>query len=90
MSRYNPVWPSVKPWKLDYRSVIGVKPIKGVDYWTEKDQKEIVDEAVRRVEESSGNVSIIEMLIAADLLPAVTTASGAILTNNSGNVILRY
>ena len=58
MSRYNPVWPSVKPWKLDYRSVIGVKPIKGVDYWTEKDQKEIVDEAVRRVEESSSNVSI--------------------------------
>ena len=59
MSRYNPVWPSVKPWKLDYRSVIGVKPIKGVDYWTEKDQKEIVDEAVRRVEESSSNVSIL-------------------------------
>ena len=58
MSRYNPVWPSVKQWKLDYRSVIGVKPIKGVDYWTEKDQKEIVDEAVRRVEESSSNVSI--------------------------------
>ena len=32
----------------------------------------------------------IEMLIDADLLPAVTTASGAILTDGSGNIILRY
>lgn len=32
----------------------------------------------------------IEMLIEADLLPAVTTASGAILTDENGNVILRY
>lgn len=32
----------------------------------------------------------IEMLIKTDLLPAVTTASGAILTDNNGNVILRY
>lgn len=32
----------------------------------------------------------IEMLIMADLLPAVTTQSGAVLSDNSGNVILRY
>lgn len=32
----------------------------------------------------------IEMLIEADLLPAVTTTSGAILTDNNGNVVLRY
>lgn len=32
----------------------------------------------------------IEMLIAADLLPATTDASGAILTDENGNVILRY
>jgi hypothetical protein len=32
----------------------------------------------------------IEMLIEANLLPAVSTVSGAILTDNSGNVILRY
>ena len=32
----------------------------------------------------------IEMLIEADLLPAVSTPSGAVLTDNTGNVILRY
>jgi hypothetical protein len=32
----------------------------------------------------------IEMLIAAELLPAVTTVLGAILTDENGNVILRY
>lgn len=32
----------------------------------------------------------IEMLIEVDLLPAVTTTNGAILTDENGNVILRY
>lgn len=32
----------------------------------------------------------IEMLIEADLLPAVSTPSGAVLTDENGNVILRY
>lgn len=31
-----------------------------------------------------------EMLIEADLLPAVTTTSGAILTDSNGNIILKY
>ena len=32
----------------------------------------------------------IEMLIEADLLPAVSTPSGAVLTDQNGNVVLRY
>jgi hypothetical protein len=49
--------------------------------------------------DENGNVEIdtmpdgseqIELLIEADMLPAVATPSGAILTDNSGNVILRY
>ena len=49
--------------------------------------------------DESGNVEIdalpdnaeqIEMLIEADLLPAVHDANGAILTDEKGNVILRY
>lgn len=32
----------------------------------------------------------IEMLIEADMLPAVHDASGAILTDENGNIILRY
>lgn len=42
---------------------------------------------------SSGNVDQveqIEMLIEADMLPAVYNESGAILTDENGNVILRY
>lgn len=33
---------------------------------------------------------IIELLIKEDLLPAVSTSSGAILTDQNGNIILRY
>ena len=49
--------------------------------------------------DESGNVEIdalpdnaeqIEMLIEADMLPAVHDASGAILTDENGNIILRY
>ena len=49
--------------------------------------------------DESGNVEVdalpdnaeqIEMLIEADMLPAVYDASGAILTDENGNVILRY
>lgn len=32
----------------------------------------------------------IEMLIEADLLPAVSTPSGTVLTDSAGSVILRY
>lgn len=39
---------------------------------------------------SFGDADQIEMLIEADMLPAVHDASGAILTDENGNIILRY
>ena len=39
-------------WYPDYRSIVVVKPIKGVDYWTDKDKKEIVDEIADKLPEA--------------------------------------
>ena len=36
------------------------------------------------------NAEQLEMLIEADMLPAVHNASGAILTDENGNIVLRY
>lgn len=39
-------------WYPDYRSIVVVKPIKGVDYWTDEDKKEIADEAAEQLKKS--------------------------------------
>lgn len=59
VNRYNFSWPAMKNWTMDYRSVTGVKPIKGVDYWTEEDRKEIVDDAVQEVWERGATASFV-------------------------------
>lgn len=59
----------------------------------------IVQTVNGRAPDENGNVEIdalpndteqLEMLIEADLLPAVYDASGAILTDSNGNIVLRY
>ena len=61
---------------------------KAADAKAVGDKFKQVEEAIDGLPKS--NDEEIEMLIDADLLPAVTTASGAILTDGSGNIILRY
>lgn len=39
-------------WYPDYRSIVVVKPIKGVDYWTDEDKKEIVGETADQLKKS--------------------------------------
>lgn len=58
-------------------------------------QNKVITQELNKVSKAidgfpKSNDEEIEMLIDADLLPAVTTASGAILTDGSGNIILRY
>lgn len=60
------------------RTNIGAASAKEVSQLSEEKADKLTDEET------------IEMLIEADLLPAVTTTSGAILTDNNGNVVLRY
>lgn len=43
-----------------------------------------------QIEASPDDVKQLEMLIEADMLPAACDASGAILTDENGNIILRY
>lgn len=70
---------------------------------TKLDRSELPNSIVQSVNgiapDQSGNVEVnalpdnteqLEMLIEADLLPAVHDASGAILTDENGNIILRY
>lgn len=66
---------------------------KPSDYvYTETEVKSWTDleERVSALEEGGGGENTLSLLIETDMLPAVRDANGAILTDESGNVILRY
>lgn len=50
----------------------------------------VLDKRITVLEESGGADGQLEMLIEADMLPAVHDVSGAILTDENGNIVLRY
>lgn len=52
--------------------------------------EEYVDAIADTKQDKRTDEETIEMLIEADLLPAVSTPSGAVLTDQNGNVVLRY
>lgn len=80
------------------KSVNGVKPDKGGNVEIEIPECKV--QSVNGIApDENGNVEIdalpddaeqIAMLAEADMLPAVHDASGAILTDENGNIILRY
>ena len=60
--------------------------------YTETEVKtwEALEDRVKAIEENHSDAEQLAMLIEADMLPAVHDSNGAILTDENGNIILRY
>ena len=58
--------------------------------WAQLDERVAALEEQEKEEQQAEDLAAIAALIEADMLPAVHDASGAILTDENGNIILRY
>lgn len=82
----------------EYRKLFIVRDRERPDdyVYTEDDVKtwEMLEERIKALEESGGggssDMDTIAALIETDMLPAIHDKNGKILTNENGNVILRY
>lgn len=74
----------------DIRVVQAEKPADYVYRETKTISYEALEKRVEELEKNSGDAEVLTMLIDTDMLPAVHDTSGAILTDQNGNIILRY
>jgi hypothetical protein len=56
-------------------AIKGEKPIKGVDYWTDSDKQEIVDEVISQIDTSGGYYEIGDGLKLVDNVLSVDAAT---------------
>lgn len=66
------------------------KPSSYVYTETEVLTWQTLDKRIKELEDNHSELAQLEVLIEADMLPAVHDANGAILTDENGNIILRY
>ena len=68
----------------------GETPERGVDYWTDGDQREIINEVVEQVGRNDLNVDVneaLQVVIETELVAPLATATGEVLIDSNGTIL---